>query len=103
MSRGPEPASNVVLMCAEHASKPDPKWHGWPLANYVGRHVKRSFPIAGRAGNEHMWVRVKFVTPEGQLTGILDNDPQFEVGVLCGDMVTFDVTDIEDVIVSKER
>lgn len=91
--------SNVFIACKEHASKPNPKLHMWPAANYIGCFVKIEFTeITPPYGSEHMWVEVYRVDVNNKLVGRLDNDPFFDVGVQCGDMITFEITKIEDLL-----
>lgn len=96
-----ESPHNVVFLCNTHAPKPDPKLHAHPPEYFVGRHVKLGFPAIAPDGSnvaEHMWVDVKSVTPEGRLEGVLDNDPVYDTEYANGDLLRFEVYQIEAVL-----
>lgn len=61
--------------------------------------VKVPFPVRG-GGAEHMWVQVSRIEGE-KVVGVLDNEPDHDVGVRCGDQVTVRKADVEDWIVGK--
>lgn len=92
-----EPLDNIMVLCGEHATKPNPALHQAPLESYAGFYVKRGFQILNGEGTEHMWVRVTG-NRDGLLVGTLNNDPLHNVGYVDGDQVTFAVTDIEDML-----
>lgn len=57
----------------------------------IGHHIKRAFPAKrpnGASVNEHMWVRVTGVR-DGQLLGIVDNDPVYDCEWKDGSSVEF--------------
>jgi uncharacterized protein YegJ (DUF2314 family) len=86
--------NNVYTVCDEHASRPDPALHG--LVNYVGCYVKITFrERVPPHRNEHLWIHVTESIGNGQLTGVIDNDPVLDVGVENGSVVTFCITAIE--------
>lgn len=88
-----ESFNNVFVVCDQHASRPDPTLHG--LANYVGCFVKIAFrEIPPPHRNEHIWVHVTEMM-NGQLRGVVDNDPVLNIGVTDGSIVTFNITAIE--------
>jgi len=45
-----------------------------------------------------MWVLVQRVTEDGDLEGLLDNDPVYNVGYSAGDTVLVPLVMIEDVM-----
>jgi uncharacterized protein YegJ (DUF2314 family) len=86
--------NNVYMVCEEHASRPDPALHN--MANYVGCYVKISFQERVQPHrHEHLWIHVTAMNGDGQLTGVIDNDPVLDVGVEDGSIVTFNITAIE--------
>lgn len=102
-----EPLSNIGFRCDHHAPTADSQLASWPAETFVGRFVKRAFPVLdagpllGKLGTgatlEHMWVRVERVEA-GVLVGTLGNDPLCDVGVVFGDAVTVRLEEIEDVL-----
>lgn len=69
-----------------------------PLSKLIGRHVKLAFECNGPNGkpmHEHMWVRVQSVAGTTRLSGILDNDPRYATHLSCGNVVTFEKSEIE--------
>lgn len=95
-----EPSTNVGYTCPDHTPRPQRALAERAPASYVGHHVKRAFP--GRARHrgrwEHMWVLVQRVTEDGDLEGLLDNDPVYNVGYSAGDTVLVPLVMIEDVM-----
>lgn len=95
-----EPLSNIGPVCDQHAPKPG-KFIGQAPASFFGKFVKLGFPAkdpkSGRAVAEHMWVRVEGYGDKQDLRGKLDNDPILECEYQCGDLVAFDVAEIEAV------
>lgn len=92
-----ESLSNIGLVCPECASQPG-KYTGQPPAIFLGKHVKLGFKTEDGEKTEHMWVKVTALDPNGkELHGILDNDPIYDVGYDCGDLLAFAVDEIEDV------
>ncbi len=93
-----ESLSNIGFTCEAHASKPDRLLVQQAFATpdaFIGRHVKKSFPTK-EGGGEHMWVLVK--TWDGEkFIGELANDPVLSCGVVCGDEVTVNPEEIEDI------
>ena len=90
-----EDSRNIRCVCPEHSPKPgafkgDPK-------TLIGKFVKRAF-TNDKEQVEHMWVRVLAVTDDGVVQGVLDNDPTRDMGVVCGDAVTVQLNDIEEVL-----
>ena len=75
----------------------------WPefVAAYNSRkpgmafHVKAGFPIRSGPGNEHLWLSVDQITPT-HVTGEVNNQVQFDIGLKLGDAVTVPVAEIED-------
>jgi uncharacterized protein YegJ (DUF2314 family) len=96
MNRLKEPLSNIVLVCDQHAPKPDPRYRTMPLHALVGKYCKLAFHDQGRI--EHMWVRCTALghMTDFQLKGTLDNDPVVITSVEYGDQVLFNRSEIED-------
>jgi hypothetical protein len=98
-----EPEDNIGHVCDHHAPKPG-KYIGQEPKTFVGKFCKLGFD--GRKTSrsdvvvkEHMWVKVERVNDQGELEGVLDNDPvlYYENGLACGDGIAFTVDEIEDV------
>jgi len=86
-----EPLSNVGMTCKKHA--PKPMGYEGPLEDLIGKFVERGF-TSKTGDTEHMWVKV--VTVEDDvITGVLDNDPLFVDGLICGDETTVERGQIE--------
>jgi Uncharacterized protein conserved in bacteria (DUF2314) len=96
--RHPESADNWGYVCDIHAPQPDPRYAQMDPAAFLGRYVKRAFAVRASAAQEHMWVQVQTVTPDGHLQGVLDNDPVQDTGYVCGDTVTVTLAQIEAVL-----
>ena len=100
----PEPSSNVRPVCAGHSPKPMGGLEAIELGAFVGRFVKLAFPTGkAECKTEHMWVRVLRVPPKQgkksrNLVGVLDNDPVYVTDYKCGDLVEFQVPEVEDVL-----
>jgi hypothetical protein len=91
----PESPLNIGLVCPTHAPKPG-KYTGQDPTSFLKKFVKLGFPSP--QGVEHMWVRVERLGTQGtELEGVLDNDPVYDVGFVCGDDIGFDVAEIEEV------
>lgn len=89
-----ENPNNIQIVCPDHAPKPT-GFDGDPVS-LIGRFVKRAFAQHGRV--EHMWVQIKEITDDGVLVGELNNDPVLVNDVKCGDTVTVNVEEIEEVV-----
>ena len=59
------PADNWGYVCDVHAPRPDPRYAQMDPAAFLGRYVKWAFAVRASAAQEHMWVQVRTVTPEG--------------------------------------
>jgi len=94
-----EPLSNIGMTCKKHASKPMD--YKGPLEDLIGKFVKRSFRTETEL-IEHMWVKV--VSVDGDtITGILENDPLFVKGLVCGDEITVERGQIEEVYKEEDQ
>jgi hypothetical protein len=95
----PEPRQNWGYVCDVHAPRADPRYVRTSPQEFIGRYVKCAFrTVAEPVQHEHMWVEVMSVTPEGHLCGRLDNDPVYDVGVVCDDTVLVRLEAIEAVL-----
>lgn len=94
----PESLNNIGYVCPNHAPKSG-KYVGQDPKTFIGKYVKLAFDDRNGKMKEHMWVKVVGFHDEqkGELRGVLDNDPVFEVGYVCGDELAFEVHEIEDV------
>jgi uncharacterized protein YegJ (DUF2314 family) len=94
--------SNVGRVCKHHAPVAG-KFTGQDPASFLGKYVKLGFPAHrpdGTDTTEHMWVLVESLAAsnvKAQLTGTLNNDPILETEYACGDLIAFDVSEIEAV------
>jgi hypothetical protein len=79
----------VEYICADCAPRPDPRYATLDPQRFIGRFVKRGFPVLRSpvmAGTEHlpaiehMWCKVVRVNPDGTLQARLFSEPQFPVG-----------------------
>lgn len=100
-----EPLSNVFLV--NNRENRAGKYAGQDPETFVGKWVKLAFPVkhpaSGNLGTEYMWVSVQTTSTEDlrskcQLIGVLDNDPMYECPLKCGDLVAFNVEEIDDVL-----
>lgn len=95
-----EHPSNIGLVCATHAPKPDPRLAKKPKGSFVGKYVKKAFiagnPADGTPRIEHMWVKITSYDENG-LVGKLDNDPVLLTELRSGDSVKVKMEEIEDV------
>lgn len=93
-----ENPTNIVVTRTGHASRPDPDLAKLPLNSFIGKFVKKAFDVKidGIPTREHMWVRVTD-TANGNLIGILNNDPICETTLRIDDEVTVAPGEIEDV------
>lgn len=90
---------NVGIVCPEHAPKPNAKYADLEPEDLLGYFAKLGFKgkdPAGRERIEHMWVLVTEVRGR-ELVGELDNVPILEMEYECGDIVGFEIGEIEDV------
>jgi len=92
----PEPISNIGHVCPVHAPKPG-RFAGQDPQTFLGKVVKLGFKTTDGKTTEHMWVKVDKVNENGELEGVLDNDPVYDVGYVCGDALAFQVEEIEAV------
>ena len=90
-----EPASNIRAVHWKNAPKPDPQLAERDPKEYLGAWIKKTF-FGPDGAREHMWVHVDGITPEGHLTGLLDNTPMF-TPFNCGDRVECPLAVIEAV------
>jgi hypothetical protein len=96
MPHKPEPRANIVDVCDVHAPRPDPALAARNPQSFLGAWVKKRFrERTGKRRHEHMWVHIHTVRPDGTLVGTLDNDPDYDVGVVWGDTVTVRLDEIE--------
>lgn len=104
-----EPANNVVHVCAECKEEElkafQKDWHTHineitkRLTNKEYVFVKWGFPIRNSKLKEHMWVRVQSIhVQEHVISGILDNEPESDVGYECGDVVEVPFNEIHDAL-----
>lgn len=96
-----ENPNNIGFVCDAHASKPDPELAKLPSEFFLKKHVKLGFKGKDPKGIErieHMWVRVDYIDNDGDLVGILDNDPILEMEYVCGCLVAFKKDEIEAVM-----
>lgn len=93
-----EPINNIGYVCSEHAPKAG-KYIGQDPKAFIGKFVKLAFDDRHGKTKEHMWVKVVdfYDESKGELRGVLDNDPVYDVGYECGDELAFEVHEIEDV------
>ena len=96
-----EPPYNHDFVCIDHEPKPG-GFIGQDPSTFIGKCVKLGFP-AKDDRKEHMWVKVERLGKDTELEGVLDNDPQLDVGYACGDGVGFDVNEIEAVAPAPEE
>jgi uncharacterized protein YegJ (DUF2314 family) len=92
----PEPLSNMFITCHEHSLKPNSDLHNFPIEEYIGKLVKIMFQERGTQRREHMWVAVTACFDSKTLVGRLENEPILDVGFYHGEIVTFAITEIED-------
>jgi uncharacterized protein YegJ (DUF2314 family) len=94
-----EPKSNIGMVCPDHAPKVEKTWAEVAPIWFVGKYVKRSFPVTEHSGvtAEHMWIRV-FGYEGKELVGRLDNDPQFISNLRSGATVRCALDQIEAVL-----
>lgn len=93
-------SSNVAMICKECAPKAG-HFTGQDPKSFVGKMVKLAFRVKTpdhRETLEHMWVKVLNVSVDDWLRGTLDNDPMMETTYRMGDMVGFQVSEIEAVL-----
>jgi uncharacterized protein YegJ (DUF2314 family) len=97
-----EPPENILHMCHEHASHPDPYWTTKSTKFFVGKYVKLGFPTKHpQMVVEHMWVEVKHAKKDSMI-GVLSNDPIYCPDLKCGMMVEFTKDWIEVVMHNDE-
>jgi hypothetical protein len=93
-----EPRSNWGHIRRDQAPRPDPALAALPAAHFLGRYVKLGFPcLQTPDAKEHMWVYTYAVLADDTLLGRLANDPEHNVGAVCGDTVQFTRDEIEAV------
>jgi hypothetical protein len=97
-----EPNDSVQLVCGDCAPQPDPRYATLDPQCFVGREVKRAFPVLRTAADnlpeaEHMWCRVVRVNPDGTLQTRLTNTPYCPVGYRYRAWVRVALQEIEDV------
>jgi len=101
-----EPDANVQFVCADCAPKPDPRYATLEPQRFLGRQVKRAFPVLRTPLTpearqlpkvEHMWCKVVRVNADGMLQARLANEPFFPVGVRYRAWVQVALQEIEDV------
>lgn len=92
-----EDPNNIDMLCPKHAPKPNPEFANMPLEFFKGRNVKLGFHHGKLGGVEHMWVECLGIATdaEEELCGLLNSDPVY-AELVCGDMVLFDRSEIED-------
>lgn len=96
-----EPLSNMGLVCADCAPKPNPKYLQWPLKEFVGRFVKKGFKEKKLGKSvEHLWVLITGIENDHTLKGEIANDPILDVGLIEGDEVFVGTNEIEKVSVA---
>lgn len=62
--------------------------------------VKYGFPVKG-GGQEFIWLEVKSISG-GKITGVMDNEPQWDVGHKLGDRVQVPEKEISDWLISDK-
>lgn len=92
--------NNIQIFCKDHGPQAG-EYTGKPPGDFIGKLVKRVFqakksPIPGMI-SEHMWVKIHDINGN-RLIGTLDNQPILDVGLKYGDMVTVELTEIEDIM-----
>lgn len=92
--------TDVVSVCSHCAPKRD-HFTGQDPNSFVGKLVKIAFKVQTpeyRDTLEHMWVRVKDVSIDTWLRGELINTPTMKTTFRQGDMLGFQVSEIEAVL-----
>ena len=100
-----EPVSNIGWTCPEHSNQPRiAELYGKRLLkSFLGKYVKLSFPVIPcpadapeeiqeiwphKDGREAMWVLVVDIK-NGQLIGVVKNDPYFALDYPCESKIAF--------------
>ena len=92
-----EPLENIGLFCNKECLKKAGRLKTYlnvPLEKFIGKYIKVGFPITEER-KEHMWVFVKEITKNGNLSGPLNNDPVYVDYVKNGDLVEVSRDEIE--------
>lgn len=90
---------NVGIVCPEHSPKPNEKYAKEAPESFIGKFVKLGFKgkdPTGAERTEHMWVEVTAVR-DRELVGEVNNVPILEMEYECGDLIGFELDEIEDV------
>ncbi|MCC6428491.1 MAG: DUF2314 domain-containing protein [Phycisphaerales bacterium] len=70
-----------------------------PMTAYA---VKTGFAVKSTDGKEFIWLQVKKIDGD-QVEGVIDNEPNNDIGHKFGDTVTIKTADITDWIIAKGR
>ena len=94
-----EPLTNLQYVCDAHAPRPDPLWARAPVSWFVGKWVKKGFTTKdGTHNTEHLWVYVTGTIGKDVLTGPIENEPVYNVGVQYGEGAWVRLHEIETVL-----
>jgi uncharacterized protein YegJ (DUF2314 family) len=92
--------THVAALCSHCAPKAG-NFTGQEPSSFMGKLVKIGFKVQTQEGRdtlEHMWVKVKDVSFDTWLRGELINTPVMKTTLRHGDMLGFQVSEIEDVL-----